>query len=617
MGYLEGYTMPMKKPAQPVKTSDQSLDFWKSFADNDFLCFLVTDNQGKITFINRAGEKIYGYKSKELLGRDVSILYEGIKLYPSIASLVISNAKKGKPWEAEIWNVRKDGTKFPIWIATHYLLDDRGERIGALSISRDISQEVKARGQAQYLAGLAQQSELALISTDRKGVITSVNRATELLFGYDSDELLGKPIRMLYSRKNPRYKLDRLKEQIEAGRGYISQLYRRRKDGTEFLTGLSTAPLYDEAGELTGFLGIGRDITEEAAAQEQVSYTAELVNRAHFCILSTDRDGIIRSINPAGEKMYGYSAKELIGCDRSILYQGIVLTPEKLELLRGKMKKREGWVTELENIRKDGEIFPVRLATAYLDDEQGKKKGAVSIAQDITEEMRLRDQIIKTEKLVSLGQAAAGIAHEVNNPLNALLNIAHILGREECLRKEPEKIQLLTDLKAEINRLGQLTTDFMQFARPRPIVKEETDLNQVIRETVRLFRLDREFSEGITYTLNLGKLDPVLADPNQIKQVIINIVRNAVQAMEGRGKVTLSSSQTAEEVGFTIRDQGPGISEKIRERLCEPFYSTKKRGSGLGMSISRQIVDQHQGKILVESELGAGTKISIFLPRDL
>lgn len=607
--------MPVKKVAPTVNASDQSLGFWKSFADNDFLCFLVTDNQGKVTFINRAGEKMYGYQAKELIGRDVSLLYQGIKLYPSIASLVISNAEKGKPWEAEIWNVRKDGSKFPIWIATHYLLDDQGDRIGALSISRDISGDVKARGQAQYLAGLAQQSELALISTDREGVITSVNRAAELLFGYDADEMLGKPIRILYSPKNPRSKINSLMRQIEAGRGYIAQLYRRRKDGSEFLTGLSTAPLYDEAGELTGFLGIGRDITEEADAQEQLSYTAELVNRAHFCILSTDRDGIIRSINPAGERMYGYSAQEMIGRDRSILYQGIQLTPEKFRLLQKKMKKREGWVTELENVRKDGQVFPVRLATAYLDDEEGKRKGAVSIAQDITEEVKLREQIIEAEKLVSLGQAAAGIAHEINNPLNALLNIAHILAQEKCLRQEPEKAQLLVDLKAEINRLGQLTTDFMQFARPRPIVKEEVDLNQVIREAARLFRLDREFSEGITYILKLEDLDPLPADPNQIKQVIINIVRNAVQAMKGRGEVTISSFQTDEKVGFIIRDQGPGIPEEIRERLWEPFYSNKKQGSGLGMSICRQIVNQHQGEIGVESESGVGTEITVCFPR--
>lgn len=605
----------MKNQSKPVgKMPAEGFEYWRSFADNDFLCFLVTDNRGLITFINRAGEKMYGYRTEELVGRHVSILYKGIKLLPSIAGLMKKNSRRGKPWEAEIWNLRKDGTKFPIWIATHYLRDDKGRQIGALSISRDISRDVRARGQAQYLAGLAQQIEMALISTDKKGEITSINRAAERLFGYKAEELLGKPIRVLYSRNNPPEKINELKEQMDDGRGYISQLYRRRKDGTEFLTWLSTAPLYDDRGNLNGFLGIGRDITEEAEAREKIDYTAELVNRAHYCILSTDKDGIIRSINPAGERMYGYKARELIGRDRSILYQGVKLSPEKLKLLKGKMQKGEGWVTELENVRKNGEVFPVRLATAYLDDEYGKRKGAVSIAEDITQEQRLKEQVIESEKMVSLGQAAAGIAHEINNPLNSLLNISHLLAQEKCLAEDKEKNWLLSDLKKEINRLGQLTSEFMRFARPRPLQLAPADINQIIRDAVRLLKLDREFTAEISFVQRLKKLDKIQADADRLKQVIINIIRNAVQAMEGKGKVTITSFQSAGKAGFSIKDTGPGIPGNIKGKIFEPFLSTKKRGSGLGLSISKQIIDKHQGEIKIKSSPGAGTTIKVCLP---
>jgi len=605
----------MKKPRkETTEPRVQGFEFWRSFAENDFLCFLVTNNQGLITFINPAGEKMYGYKAKELIGRHISVLYKGIKLLPSIAGLIRKNAKLAKPWEAEIWNIRRDGTEFPIWIATHYLHDENGRRVGALSISRDISRDVKARGQAQYLAGLSKQIDMALISTDNRGIITSINKAGELLFDYNSNDLIGKSIRVLYSKKNPLEKINKLKRQIDGGKGFIEQLYLRRRDGTEFLTWLSTSPLYNEEGNLIGFLGVGRDITEEAEAQEKVRYTAELVDRAHFCILSTDRDNIIRSINPAGEKLYGYKAGELIGKDRSTLYRDVKLTPEKMKILNGKMKKGEGWVTELENVRKNGEIFPVRLATAYLDDERGKRKGAVSIAQDITEERRLKRQAIESEKLISLGQAAAGIAHEINNPLNALLNIAHILSREKCLGEDEDKKWLIPDLNNEIYRLRQLTADFMQFARPRPLAKDRTDLNQILREVIRLFKLDRETASGITYVQKLQKAAWGPADPNQLKQVIINIVRNAVQALEGKGRVTISSFQTAQQVGFTIKDNGPGIPENVLKRIFEPFYSTKSRGSGLGMAICKQIVDQHRGTIRIESKVGSGTSVKITIP---
>lgn len=606
----------MKNTKQPNATiASSNLDFWKSFADNDFLCFLTTDNRGRITFINRAGEKMYGYRAEELVGRHVNILYRGIKLLPSIAGLIRKNAKFSRPWEAEIWNLRRDGSKFPIWIATHYLRDENGHRVGALSITRDISRDIKARGQAQYLAGLSKQIEMALISTDIQGTITNINSAGERLFGYQPEELIGKPIAILYSEKNSFEKINKLKRRIENGKGFIEQLYRRRKDGSEFLTWLFTTPLYDEAGNLCGFIGVGRDITEEAEAQEKIRYTAELVDRAHFCILSTDRNNIIRSVNPAGEKLYGYKAGELIGQDRSILYRGVKLTPEKMKILNGKMKKGEGWVTELENVRQNGEVFPVRLATAYLDDERGARKGAVSIAQDITEEEKLKEQVIESEKLISLGQAAAGIAHEINNPLNALLNIAHILSREKSLLEDKEKKWLLHDLRKEINRLSQLTADFMQFARPRSLAKDQTDINQILADVIRLFKLDRDNGSEVSYSRRLRKVDQIPADANQLKQVALNIVRNAVQAMEGRGRVSVSSFQTARWVGFKIEDNGPGIPEEVKNRIFEPFFSSKKRGSGLGLSISKQIVDRHQGQLTVESRPGEGTTVTVRIPR--
>lgn len=588
---------------------------WKSFADNDFLCFLATDRKNRITYINHAGEKMYGYRAKELIGEHVSILYKGIKLVPSIAGLILKKSRIGKPWEAEIWNVRKDGTQFPIWIATHYLYDSKGRRIGALSISRDISSDVWARGQAQYLAGLAQQIEMALISTDKRGNITSINRAGERLFGYKSEEILGKSIRTLYSKKNPAERIRSLRSQMADGRGYIAQLYRRRKDGSEFLTWLSTAPLYDDKGGLNGFLGIGRDITEEAEAREEIEYMAELVNRAHFCILSTDIKNRIRSINPAGERMYGYQARELVGKDRSILYRGLVLSPEKLMLLKGKMKKGQGWVAELDNVRRNGEVFPVRLATAYLYDDRGRRKGAVSIAQDITEEQLLRDRLIESAKLVSLGQAAAGIAHEINNPLNALMNIAHILSRVKCLREDEGKVQLLTDLRREIGRLERLSSEFLQFARPRPLKKEMVDINRILKDVVRLFRYDKKPGRSVTFVERLKKIEDVPADASRLNQVAMNLIRNASQAVGKRGRVTVSSFRNSDTVGFTVRDNGPGISREVREKMFEPFFSTKTRGAGLGMAVTKQIIDQHRGTIRVQSSPGAGTAVTVTIPK--
>jgi len=591
-------------------------DLWVRFAENEFLCFLRTDNKGTITFINRAGEKMHGYSARELVGKHVSILYRGVKLNPPLHEMLKRKSRRGEPWEAEIWNVRKSGEKFPVWIASNYLFNEKGERIGALSIARDISADVRAREEARHLGRLAEQINMALISTDARGKIVTVNKAVEDLFGYHAEELIGKSISLLYSVGNPPDLLRKIKRRLRKGRGYVAELYRRRKDGSEFVTLLSTSPLSNSSGRLNGHLGVGRDVTQERKREQQLRYMAELVDRACLCILSTDRDNIIRSINPAGETMYGYSAREIIGKNRDILYKGIVLPPRKRFFLTNMMKRGVGWVEELDNVRKNGTQFPIRIATAYLYDTKGHRKGAVSIAEDITHERKLKNKLIESAKLASLGQAAAGIAHEIKNPLTAIKNIAHSCSGEEVFSGNEEKRQLLDDLNLEIIRLEKLASDFLAFAWPRTPRKEMARLHHILKDALRLFSKDRELGKGISFKTKLPDVGEVPVDLNQVKQVVWNLILNALQAMESRGTLTVSTFRKKGHAGFTIKDTGLGIPSEVRGRIFEPFFTTRSRGSGLGLAIVKRIIDQHGGKIEVTSQQGRGTTVTVVLPRN-
>ena len=194
-------------------------NFWKRFAENKFLAFICTDNTGKITYINEAGERLYGYSSKELVGKNASILYRGIKLAPSMEKLLKKKSKSGEPWESELVNVRKNGEKFHVWLGTHFIFDEKGKRIGSFSIARDISEDVKDRKKVQLLASLTEHVDMALISTDADGKITSVNRAGEKLFGYKEEELLGRSNNLLYSRKNPTEMLKDVKAKLNSHQG--------------------------------------------------------------------------------------------------------------------------------------------------------------------------------------------------------------------------------------------------------------------------------------------------------------------------------------------------------------------------------------------------------------
>jgi len=485
---------------------------------------------------------------------------------------------------------------------------------GFLGISRDITQEKEALEKITYTAELVDRASYCILSTDNNNIIRSINPAGERMSGYRSDELIGKNRNILYRGVIlSRPKLDKLKSMMGRGEGWSEEIYSVRKNGKRFPIRIATAYLIDKNNKRKGAVAIIQDITRENEIREQVEYIAELVDRASYCILSTENN-IIKSINPAGERMYGYKSEELIGENRDILYRGVKLSPEKLRDLENQMKKGEGWITELDNVRKNGEVFPVRVATAYLDDESGTKTGAVSITRDITQENKLKTELIKAANLASIGEVASGIAHEIKNPLSAIKNIVYLLSRNKILIEKSDTELLIKDLRDEINRLDRMSMDFLDFAHPRVLRKELTDINQIIQDTMRLIKQDKELTEGIEIKEELNKVNQVLVDANQIKQVILNITLNALQAMKKRGTLSVVSFKRQGNIGFTINDTGCGISVKSEERIFEPFFSTKSKGSGLGMSIVKRIIEQHNGEIEFNSQVGKGTAVTVILP---
>jgi len=607
-----------KETSAPAHPSFPIVSLWRRFAENDFLCFIGTDNKGIIRFINQAGENIYGYSTEELIGKHIGILYRGIKITTSLYKLLKQKSRLAVPWQAEIWNVRKNGEKFPIWIATNYLVDEWGERIGALSIARDITGDMHAREESHHLANLAERVNMALISTDVRGKILTINKAAEDLFGYRSEELIGKSVNILYSLDNPPEVLKEIKKKIKQGMGYVADLYRKKKDGSEFITWLSTAPLYDDSGEIKGFLGIGRDITAEKKTEQKMSYMAEVVDRANMCILSTDNNHNIQTINPAGEKMYGYKAEELIGKNRDILYRGILL-PEGKRVLYEKMEKGEPWIAELDNVRKNGEVFPIRIATAYLYDKKGRRKGAVSIAEDITELRKLQDDLIEKKKLAFLGEVALGIAHEINNPLSVIKGAILILGQNKEIMNKEENRQILNDLETEVHSLEEVTKGFLKFSRR--LYKQLADLNQLIRDFIRILSYDKKLVGNISLQVKHNDVDPIFIDVIQIQEVLRNLAFNSIQAMKlmTRGNVKkilkITSFHEKDYVGFTVKDTGPGIPPDVAQNIWKPFFSARGQGSGLGLSIVKRIIDQPGGKVTLESAPGKGTVFTVFLPK--
>jgi signal transduction histidine kinase len=221
-------------------------------------------------------------------------------------------------------------------------------------------------------------------------------------------------------------------------------------------------------------------------------------------------------------------------------------------------------------------------------------------------------QLIRSEKLAALGQLAAGIAHEIRNPLTSINILIHSL--TENLPSENSHREDLKVIEEEIHRINEIVDQFLRFARPAPPLLEKTDVRPIFEETLQLLRPQIE-RQKISVQKDFEPLPPVTIDKEQIKQVILNLLLNAIQAMPEGGQLELKGRVSGEDwIQFLIQDSGVGIPLKDLDKLFDPFFSTKDGGIGLGLSIAHRIIDQHNGKIEVESKPGKGTLFTLSLP---
>jgi len=489
-----------------------------------------------------------------------------------------------------------------------------------------------SRGQAGLLAALLATAVDGIIVIDTKGHILLYNQACERLFGYRASEVVGQNVRMLmpepYRDEHDGYiaNYNRSGERRIIGIG--REVVGRRKDG-------STFPMYLSVGEggLTGqrfFVGIIHDLsalrweTEQREGADRL--LAQIVQSSEDAISSVALDGTITSWNAAAERIYGFSPSEAIG-----RHVSMILPPDRSteddEIMAQLRAGRNMQHYETVRRHKDGRDVMISLSVAPIFDAAGRMIGASKTARDVTERKRseqrllgMQNELAHVGRLSAMGQMSAAIAHELNQPLTAIANYAKAAQR--LLQNEnPEPRQLQSAREAmekavtQTMRAGTIIRYLRDFVEKRESRKTSEDMNEVIREAVSLGMVGHGHSNVKLILALSPDLPRVPVDRVQIQQVLLNLVRNAIEAMaevEMR-ELTISSEATAEALRITVRDTGPGFAPHVVSRLFQPFVTTKADGMGIGLKICQSIIEGHGGTIEAR-QAEPGALFAIALP---
>jgi len=483
---------------------------------------------------------------------------------------------------------------------------------------------------------LAHLGEAVMLIDPETRVITRCNRAVLPVFGFEPEELTGKCVEALHRNHDAFVEFGRAFE-AELGRNgiYRRQYQLRRKDGRIIDTEITVLTQHEELGWKEGIISIVRDISTRVQALDALAKSEEryrlLAENTLDVIWSTDRNLVINYINPAIRKLTGHAPEECIGRALSdFAPEDAFREMEKIigdEVSLGTDSK--GRVVKTRLLTKDGGEVQVEIHGNLLFDDKGDFRGLQGSTRDIGERLALEARVRQAQKLESLGTLAGGVAHEINNP------IMGITGFADLIRTEVEEGSPIHDyaasIRRETERVHTLVRNLLGFARKEKEAPPKPEhMCEIVENTLSLIRtLIRH--DAIELEVSVPEdLPPVICHSQRIQQVVMNLLTNARDAVNARypeadpNKKILLRAQAFDRAGSvwvrtTIEDRGFGIPEEVRERMFDPFYTTKpeEKGTGLGLWILYGIVKDHGGNITVETEPGSHTRIHVDLPAEI
>jgi len=488
----------------------------------------------------------------------------------------------------------------------------------------------------------------AIVAVNQAGVIVQINSQTEDLFGYTRGELIGQRVELLVPerlRQEHHHHRDRYHEQPRTRMmGAGLDLRGRRRDGSEFPVEISLSPVSTGDGVLV--LSAIRDISDRKRIEEQL-YRAQqelnqrrerqlrdsetrlalIVNSSQDAIIGKNLDGIITHWNDGAQRMYGYTADEMIGQPVNLLAPAERKNeiPEILERIRNGER-----VEYFESVRvtKSGQLLDVSISVSPIHDSENNIVGASIIARDVTTQKRTEEQLRQAQKMEAVGRLAGGVAHDFNNILGIIVACSELLRGH--LEPDTEYLEYVDNIRKAADRGAALTRQLLSFSRKQPVHPRLLDLNERLREVSKLLR--PLMGDDVEVSVRPRSESAIVeADPGQFDQIVLNLAVNARDAMPDGGRLMIETAVQQFDESFaerhhpmvpgryamlSISDNGVGMDKDTVTRIFEPFFTTKEagKGTGLGLSTVYGIVKQSGGHIWVYSEPGRGTTFKVYLP---
>ncbi len=629
-------------PAEEGRTGvaavmQRDLTQWKRMEENLFEAFrkfqqiaemgdnaiLVLGAGFQVEFANPKASELTGYSHNELINLDFQTLLDddGKKFFGNLSEENPAASDKHVRREMDIITARGKRRNCEVYVSCAGASAEGKTYVYFRDLSHQVLMEKKLRQANEFLSNLIESSVDGIIAADTKGMTIIFNKGAENLLGYKAEEVIGKFNAVnFYPPGVARDIMRKLRDERFGGKGKLlpTRITGVAKNGEHIPTNLSATLIYQDGREVAS-VGIFYDLREVFKAEEELveSETAfrNLFERVRHGIYFSTREGKFLDCNRAMFELLGYDDKESF-LNMEIARDLYFEPRHRVEFQR--MIEQDGFVKDYEVRfkKKNDEPVDVLLTAHVRKDRSGKIAGYQGVVIDVTERRKLEQQHFQSEKLAAMGRLTAQIAHELNNPIYGVMNCLDLLKSE--VPEDSKKRKFLDMAYGETKRISQLLRSMLKFFRPDEDVKANVNLNQLIDEVVLFVGKQlQEFKIKVHLELE-DDLPQIFASGNQLKQVLLNLIMNAKNAMPNGGTLTISTSREEEMTHFKIADTGVGIPPENRDRLFDAFFTTKSdvKGVGLGLSVCFGIIRDHSGKIEVESEVGVGTTFTVILPQE-